>query len=45
MSTKSHPGDGQYAKGSKGALYDEPRRGLAAAVRAAVRQVMALRQR
>lgn len=45
MSTKSHPGDGQYAKGSKGALYDAPRRSLTAAVRAIVRSLTALRQR
>lgn len=45
MSTKSHPGDGQYAKGSKGALYDAPRRSVVAAARAVVRQLMALRQR
>ncbi|MET9432298.1 hypothetical protein [Streptomyces sp. NPDC003036] len=45
MSTKSHPGDGQYARGSKGALYDEPRRSVVAAVRAAVRHLTALRQR
>jgi hypothetical protein len=45
MSTKSHPGDGQYAKGSKGALFDEARRGLKAVVRDIVRSVTALRQR
>ncbi|MFF4331444.1 hypothetical protein ACFYZT_33760 [Streptomyces sp. NPDC001591] len=35
MSTKSHPGDGQYAKGAKGAkgsLFAEPRRGFMAVV-------------
>lgn len=45
MSTKSHPGDGQYAKGARGTLYTEPRRGFMAVARNIVRNVMVTRQR
>ncbi|MFF3864000.1 hypothetical protein [Streptomyces sp. NPDC002209] len=49
MSTKSHPGDGQYAKGAKGALFAEPRRGLTDVARGiyrnlTFRSLLALRQ-
>ncbi|GGT54727.1 hypothetical protein GCM10010271_68240 [Streptomyces kurssanovii] len=45
MSTKSHPGDGSYAKGSKGLPFGEAKRGALSVVRGVVRQLMALRQR
>ncbi|MEW1640407.1 hypothetical protein AB0469_40985 [Streptomyces sp. NPDC093801] len=45
MSTKSVPGDGAYAKGAKGSLFVEPRRGFVAVARNIARSVMVLRQR
>ncbi|MET9607095.1 hypothetical protein ABZZ17_18755 [Streptomyces sp. NPDC006512] len=45
MATKSHPGDGQYAKGAKGTLFTEPRRGFLAVARTIVRSMTDLRQR
>jgi hypothetical protein len=45
MSTKSHPGDGTHAKGSKGLPFGEAKRGPVAVVRDVIRSVVALAQR
>jgi hypothetical protein len=45
MSTKSHPGDGTHAKGSKGLPFGEAKRGPLTVVRDVIRSVMALGQR
>ncbi|MET7718476.1 hypothetical protein [Streptomyces sp. NPDC005407] len=37
MSTKSHPGDGVHAKGSKGLPFGEAKRSVASVVRSVIR--------